>query len=40
MLRESIEDKYKIKNIIEQEIGAVIGTHSGPGVLGIGFVNK
>ncbi|HAS92915.1 MAG TPA: DegV family protein [Clostridiales bacterium] len=40
MLREAIEDKYKIKNIIEQEIGAVIGTHSGPGVLGIGFVNK
>ena len=39
-LREAIEDKYKIKNIIEQEIGAVIGTHSGPGVLGIGFLNK
>jgi DegV family protein with EDD domain len=40
LLREAIEDKYKIKNIIEQEVGAVIGTHSGPGVLGIGFVNK
>ena len=40
LLREVIEDKYKIKNIIEQEVGAVIGTHSGPGVLGIGFVNK
>lgn len=39
-LRETIEEKHKIKNIIEQEIGAVIGTHAGPGVLGIGFLNK
>ncbi|WP_312699889.1 DegV family protein [Sedimentibacter sp.] len=39
-LREVIEEKYRIKNIIEQEVGAVIGTHSGPGVLGIGFLNK
>jgi DegV family protein with EDD domain len=38
-LRETIEEKYKIKNIIEQEIGAVIGTHAGPGVLGFGFLN-
>lgn len=39
-LRETLEEKYKIKDIIEQEIGAVIGTHAGPGVLGIGFLNK
>lgn len=39
-LREAIEEKYKIKNIIEQEVGAVIGTHAGPGLLGIGFLNK
>jgi fatty acid-binding protein DegV len=39
-LRETIEKKYNIKNIIEQEIGPVIGTHAGPGVLGIGFLNK
>lgn len=39
-LREAIEQKYNIKNIIEQEVGAVIGTHAGPGVLGIGFLNK
>lgn len=39
-LRETIEEKHKIKNIIEQEIGAVIGTHAGPGVLGVGFLNK
>ncbi len=40
VLRERIEEKYKIKNIIEQEIGSVIGTHAGPGVLGIGFLNE
>lgn len=40
LLRETLEAKYKIKNIMEQEIGAVIGTHAGPGVLGIGFLNK
>lgn len=40
ILRQTIEEKYKIKNIIEQEIGPVIGTHAGPGVLAIGFLNK
>lgn len=39
-LRETIEEKYKIKEIIEQEVGSVIGTHTGPGVLGVGFLNK
>ena len=39
-LREAIEEKHKIINIIEQEVGPVIGTHSGPGVLAIGFLNK
>jgi DegV family protein with EDD domain len=39
-LRKEIEEKYNIKNIIEQEIGPVIGTHAGPGVLGVGFLNK
>lgn len=40
VLRETIEEKYKIKEIIEQEIGPVIGTHAGPGVLGVSFLNK
>nr|WP_312579983.1 DegV family protein [Sedimentibacter sp.] len=39
-LRKTIEDKYKIKNIIEAEVGPVIGTHAGPGVLAIAFLNK
>ncbi len=40
MLRNTIEDKYQIKNIIESEVGPVIGTHAGPGVLAIAFLNK
>lgn len=40
ILRDTLESKYKIKEIIEQEIGPVIGTHGGPGVLGISFLNK
>ncbi len=39
-LRAAIEHKYKIKHIIEQEVGPVIGTHTGPGVLAVGFLNK
>lgn len=39
-LRKTLEEKYKIKDIIEQEIGAVIGTHAGPGVLGLSFLNN
>ena len=40
LLRETIEDKYKIKNIIEAEVGPVIGTHAGPGLLAVAFLNK
>lgn len=40
VLRNTIEDKYQIKNIIEAEVGPVIGTHAGPGVLAIAFLNK
>lgn len=40
VLRATIEEKYNIKNIIEAEVGPVIGTHAGPGVLAIGFLNK
>ncbi|MBP1925935.1 DegV family protein with EDD domain [Sedimentibacter acidaminivorans] len=40
VLRNTIEDKYQIKSIIEAEVGPVIGTHAGPGVLAIAFLNK
>jgi len=40
VLRAAIEEKYKIKNIIESEVGPVIGTHAGPGLLAVAFLNK
>lgn len=39
-LREIIESKYKPKNIIISEVGTVIGTHTGPGVIAVGLLNK
>ncbi len=38
-LREIIVSKYGVKDIIESEVGAVIGTHTGPGVIAIAFLN-
>lgn len=38
-LKEIIENKYRAKNIIVSEVGPVIGTHTGPGVIAIGFLN-
>ncbi|MFS8542147.1 MAG: DegV family protein [Tissierellales bacterium] len=38
-LRKMLEEKYGVKNIIESEVGAVIGTHTGPGVVAMGFLN-
>jgi len=38
-LREIVVDKYGVKNIIQSEVGPVIGTHTGPGVIAIGFLN-
>ena len=38
-LREVLVNKYNVKDIIESEVGAVIGTHTGPGVIAIGFLN-
>lgn len=39
-LKEIIETKYKPKNIIIAEVGPVIGTHTGPGVIAVGLLNK
>lgn len=39
VLREIVVDKYGVKNIIQSEVGPVIGTHTGPGVIAIGFLN-
>ena len=34
-LKEKIEEKYNFSELIISSIGAVIGTHTGPGVLGV-----
>jgi DegV family protein with EDD domain len=38
-LRKMLVEKHGVKNIIESEVGAVIGTHTGPGVVAMGFLN-
>jgi len=40
VLRITLEEKFKIRNIIEAEVGPVIGTHAGPGLLAVAFLNK
>ncbi|MDF2676444.1 MAG: hypothetical protein K0Q97_742 [Bacillota bacterium] len=40
VLKAEFETKYKTKNIFENEVGCVIGTHVGPGVLAVGFLNN
>lgn len=39
VLKEEFK-KYNTKNTYENEVGCVIGTHVGPGVLAIGFLNN
>lgn len=39
-LKEKIEKRYYNSEIILSTIGAVIGTHTGPGVLGVGILPK
>lgn len=40
MVKEKLAEKYGIKEFIIREVGAVIGSHSGPGTLAIFFLNK
>lgn len=40
LLKEKLAEKYGIKEFIIREVGAVIGSHSGPGTLSIFFLNK
>lgn len=39
-LKEKLEEAYGIKEFIIREVGAVIGSHSGPGTTSIFFLNK
>lgn len=40
LLERTLRVKRNIKDVIIAEVGPVIGTHTGPGVLAIGFLNK
>ncbi len=39
-LKELLEGTLKPKEIIESQVGAIVGTHSGPGAIGICFINS
>jgi DegV family protein with EDD domain len=38
LLKEKLENRYKFSEIFISSIGAVIGTHTGPGVLAVGVL--
>ncbi|SHJ83812.1 DegV family protein [Paramaledivibacter caminithermalis] len=37
-LRKELESNFDIKEIIEAKVGAVVGTHAGPGCIAIAFI--
>lgn len=37
-LRKELTENFKVKEIIETKLGAVVGTHAGPGCIAIAFV--
>lgn len=39
-LKTILIEKYNAKQIIESEVGAVVGTHAGPGCIGMAFLNE
>lgn len=38
-LKEQIKERYHVKGILETQVGCAIGAHTGPGILGIVFLN-
>ncbi|MBS5950413.1 MAG: DegV family protein, partial [Clostridium sp.] len=39
-VKEMILSEYNVKDVIINSIGAVIGTHGGPGTLGVVFIGN
>lgn len=39
-LKKKLEEKYGVKEFVIREVGAVIGSHSGPGTASVFFLNK
>lgn len=39
-IKEQLREKYHVKGLLEGRIGCAIGAHTGPGILGITFLNE
>lgn len=39
-LKEQLQERYHVKEILEEQVGCAIGAHTGPGILGIVFLNQ
>ena len=39
-VKEQLTEKYQIKEFLEERVGCAIGAHTGPGILGITFLNE
>ena len=38
-IKEQLTERYQIKEFVEERVGCAIGAHTGPGILGITFLN-
>ena len=38
-LKEQLRERYRVKGLMEGRVGCAIGAHTGPGILGITFLN-
>lgn len=39
-IKEQLRERYHVKGLLEEQVGCAIGAHTGPGVLGITFLNE
>jgi DegV family protein with EDD domain len=39
-ITKQLEERYHVKGILKEQVGCAIGAHTGPGVLGIVFLNE
>ena len=39
-IKKELVDRYHVKGLLEGRVGCAIGAHTGPGILGIVFLNE
>lgn len=39
-VKQQLEERYQVKEFVEERVGCAIGAHTGPGILGITFLNE